>query len=173
MFADVRNFTAIAERTPVAELRRSLNVFFGTASDILVRNDALVDKFIGDAVMALFNAPIPQPNHKKVAMRTAVELLDGIERLGLPYRVGVGLNTGKAITGNVGAGEVTDYTAIGNTVNVASRLSSMAGGGEILAGDSTCEDFVAEVAAGWICERVSLEVKGKERPLVACRVHRS
>ncbi|MBI2907873.1 MAG: adenylate/guanylate cyclase domain-containing protein [Chloroflexi bacterium] len=172
MFADVRNFTALSERTPVAELRRSLNVFFAAASDILVRNDALVDKFMGDAVMALFNAPIPQQRHREMAMQSAIELLERIERLGLNYQVGVGLNTGMAITGNVGAGEITDYTAIGDTVNIASRLSGLAPGGEILAGDSTCEDLIPALPTGWTCEKASVEVKGKERPLVACRVYK-
>lgn len=165
LFADVRGFTALSERTPLAELRRWLNALYGHASGILITREALVDKFLGDSVMALFNAPIPVRRHREVALDAAAALLQALDSLRLPFAVGVGLNTGPAITGNVGGGGVTDYTAIGDTVNVASRLSELAGPGEILAGAATCEglDLPGAVA-------VALEVRGRAEPVQARRI---
>lgn len=171
MFADVRNYTALAERMPLAELRHSLNVMFSAASDILVRNDALVDKFMGDAVMALFNAPIPNPKHRETAMRAAIGLLEAVKGLKLPFAIGIGLNTGVAITGNVGGGDVTDYTAMGDTVNVAARLSGLASGGEILAGVTTCEGLLDGLPRQYGHEVVRLQVKGKDEAVMAYRIY--
>lgn len=172
MFADVRGFTSLSEHTSPAELRRSLNVLFAAASELLVQNDALVDKFLGDAIMALFNAPIPQPRHREAALRTAIALQEKMAGLSLPFAIGIGLNSGIAITGNVGGGEVTDYTAIGDTVNVASRLAGLAGKGEILTGRCTYEGQPDRLPPGYASEPVSLQVKGKEQPVEACRIYR-
>jgi adenylate cyclase len=172
MFADVRGFTSLSERMPPARLRESLNMLFAAASELLVQNDALIDKFLGDAVMALFNAPISQPRHREVALRTALALQEKVVGLQLPFAIGIGLNTGVAITGHVGGGEVTDYTAIGDPVNVASRLSGLAGEGEILAGVSLSEGQPPSLPPDYACERVSLRVKGKENPVEAYRIYR-
>lgn len=172
LFADVRGFTSLSERTSLTLLRESLNVLFAAASELLVQNDALIDKFLGDAIMALFNAPIPQARHREAALRTAFALQEQVARLNLPFAIGIGINTGVAITGNVGGGEVTDYTAIGDTVNVASRFSGLAGKGEILAGLPTYTGQSNLLPPGYACERVSLQVKGKEQPVEAYRIYK-
>lgn len=172
LFADVRGFTSLAEKMPVGELRDSLNRFFDAASKLLIQNDALVDKFIGDAVMALFNAPIPQARHREVALKTAISLQEAIADLGLPFGIGIGINTGMALTGHVGMGEVTDYTATGDAVNVASRLAGLAEKGEILAGISTCKDVLHMVPTGYSCEQVTLFLKDKELAAEAYRIRR-
>lgn len=168
LFADVRGFTALSERTPLAELRRSLNALFSAASEILIAHEALVDKFLGDAIMALFNAPIPSSRHREAALDAGFALLEAVDRLGLPFAIGIGVSSGKAITGNVGGGEVTDYTAIGDTVNVASRLSGLAGPGELLAAAAACEGLgLARTAAP-----VELQVRGRAEPVRAYRFAR-
>lgn len=173
MFADVRGFTTLSEHASPTRLRESLNVLFSAASELLVQNDALIDKFLGDAIMALFNAPIPRPKHRQVALNTALALQEKMIELNLPFSIGIGLNSGVAVTGNVGGGEMTDYTAIGDTVNVASRLSGLAGKGEIMAGVSTCEGLPPSLPSGYGCERVNLQVKGKEHFVTAYRIYKS
>ncbi|MBI2858907.1 MAG: adenylate/guanylate cyclase domain-containing protein [Chloroflexi bacterium] len=172
LFADVRGFTSLAEKMPLHELSHSLNLFFDTASKLLIKNDALVDKFLGDAVMALFNAPIPRDKHRETALVTAIALQERVTELRLPFDIGIGINTGVALTGHVGLGEVTDYTATGDAVNVASRLADLAGGGEILAGLSTCEGRLSAIPAGYTCEEVTLHLEGKELAVEAYRIHR-
>ncbi|MCL4458796.1 MAG: adenylate/guanylate cyclase domain-containing protein [Chloroflexi bacterium] len=171
LFADVRGFTSLAERTPLDQLRKSLNVLFVAASDLLMQRDALIDKFLGDAIMALFNAPIPQSQHRQVALEAAIALQEEVAGLNLPFAIGIGINSGLAIVGNVGGGEVTDYTAIGDTVNVAARLSGLAQKGEILAGASTCEGQTHLLPSGYSCEPLSLQVKGREEPVAAYRLY--
>ncbi|MBI4332226.1 MAG: adenylate/guanylate cyclase domain-containing protein [Chloroflexi bacterium] len=168
MFADIRGFTPLSEKMAPNELRWLLNKFYAAASEIIIKNDGLVDKFIGDAVMALFNAPIPQPRHREVALRTAVALHGQVNALELPFGIGIGLNSGMAWTGDVGADEVKDYTAIGDTVNVASRLAGLARPGEIMAGEFTPEGLLPP---DYGFERMSLEVKGREQAIEACRIY--
>lgn len=172
MFADVCGFTPLSERTSPVQLREMLNVLFVAASELLIQNDALIDKFLGDAIMALFNAPIPQIRHREIALQTAIALQEKIVGLNLPFAIGIGLNSGLAVTGNVGGGEVTDYTAIGDTVNVASRLSGLAAKGEILAGFGTYSGQPNWLPDGYACEQISLQVKGKEHPVDAYRIYR-
>lgn len=170
LFADVRGFTSFSERTSPSQLRRLLNILYGAASELLIENDALIDKFIGDAIMALFNAPIPQPRHREIALRTAIAFQEKLVSLNLPFGIGIGLNSGMAITGNVGSGEVTDYTAIGDTVNIASRLSGLAQQGEIVAGESTFGGWADLLPSKYSYARESLQLKGKEQPVTAYRI---
>lgn len=169
LFADVRGYTGLAERTAPPALRRMLNEIFAVATRILLARDALVDKFLGDAVMAVFNAPIPQPRHREAAIDAAFALVDAVGRACSPLVMGVGVNTGMAMTGNVGGGDVLDYTAIGDAVNVASRLSGLAGPGELLAAASTWEGRGlrrADIAG----VREELLVKGRAEPVSAYRL---
>lgn len=103
-----------------------LNRFYQLASDAIFRHDGTLDKLVGDQVMAFFGAPIQRENHARRAVETAVEIISEIadlaERLGL--RVGAGISTGEAFVGNVGGSDVTDYTVLGDTVNVAARLKA-------------------------------------------------
>lgn len=169
LFADVRGYTTLSERTSLPALRRMLNELFALATGILLAHDALVDKFLGDAVMAVFNAPIPQPQHRAAALDAAVTLLDAVGGSRSPLAIGVGVNTGMAMTGNVGGGEVVDYTAIGDAVNVASRLSGLAGPGELLAAASTWEGRGERFATA-VPEASTLTVKGRAEPVAAYRL---
>ncbi len=163
----------MSERESPQRVREEVNVFFAAACDLLIGNNALVDKFIGDAVMAFFNAPIPLPDHRQLALQTAINLLEKMETLDLPFAIGIGLNTGSALTGNVGGSAVTDYTALGDSVNVASRLSGLAKGGEILAGEETLVYPQEWLPANYAHEPLRLRVKGKEQSVNAYRIYRA
>lgn len=169
VFADVRGYTGLSERMPLPALRRMLNDLYAAATAAVLGRDGLVDKFVGDAVMALFNAPIPQPGHREAAIGAAVALLDAVRRSPSPLELGVGVNTGVAMTGNVGGGDVLDYTAIGDAVNVASRLSGLAGAGEMLVAASTWAGRGMELATARAVP-TDLVVKGRSEPVSAYRL---
>lgn len=138
MFADCRNYTAMTQALGPERIAPVMDSFFRTAYDVVVKYDGIVDKFMGDAVMALFNVPILQRDHVTRAVGAAIELQRAVERLntGRPQEirlyVGIGMSTGYALTGRIGSSNPSDYTAIGEVVNLASRLQSEAKPGEIL-----------------------------------------
>ncbi len=144
LFADLSGFTRLAERLGPREVTATLNQIFSVLTEEVFREGGTLDKFIGDAVMAFFGAPLAQPDHALRAVRSARAMLARLEtfhaqcapelRLGLR----VGINTGPVIVGDVGAQQRRDYTVIGDTVNVASRLeSSVARAGQIVIGPAT------------------------------------
>ncbi|HUG49148.1 MAG TPA: adenylate/guanylate cyclase domain-containing protein [Candidatus Limnocylindria bacterium] len=161
LFADVRGSTAIAERMRPREFNRLMGRFYDTATDVLVRHEAIVDKFVGDEIIGVFIPAMTGGLHARAALAAAVELL---ERTGHgPSRqpwvpVGAGVNTGLAYVGAIGAGPDTELTAMGDVVNTTARLASAAGAGEIL----VTEQAAAEAGlASSSVERRSLELKGK------------
>jgi adenylate cyclase len=135
LFADVRGSTGIAQNTTSAEFRRLLQRFYGVAAGAVDRNGGVIDKFLGDGVMALFIPVIAGTNHAERAIRAAREILEEIEGSDLPrhgVRIGIGLQSGTAFVGVLGAQDKLDFSALGDTVNVAARLGSVAGPGELL-----------------------------------------
>lgn len=181
LFSDIRNFTSISEKLSAREVVEMLNAYFERACAALVAEGASIDKFIGDAVMAEFGAPLPQADHAARALRAAVALRDVAAGFrgwmaarfpdrGLPeFAVGVGLHTGEAVIGNIGARARMEYTAIGDTVNLASRLEGKTKetGCTILASD-------AVLAAAGDCAVAGahhrLTVKGRLQPVDAYEV---
>jgi adenylate cyclase len=139
LFVDVRGFTALAERLSPAEVAQVLNRFYTFASKAIFDFDGTLDKLVGDEVMAFFGAPLYAEDHPARAVRAAVRILEGISDLthGHGLKVGAGIATGEAFVGNVGPGPVTDYTVLGDTVNVAARLQGAAAAGEILLTEET------------------------------------
>jgi len=133
MFCDLRGFTGITERLAPLALRDLLNDYFSTASAIVHRHGGTVDKFIGDAVMAFWGAPLPVPDHARRAVAAALELLDAVAPLnarlqaqGLPpVSLGIGVSTGMVCVGDLGSAQRRAYTAVGDAVNVAARLESL------------------------------------------------
>lgn len=166
LFADVRGSTTLAEGTSASEFAELLNRFYSTATDVLVRRDAIVDKLIGDEVMALFVPGFAGEDYLRQAGEAAAELLRavGYGPGSQPWLdVGVGVNAGVAYVGNVG-GDVMDFTALGDTVNVAARLQSQAASGElVLAGEvqAACADLFPEG------EQRTLALKGRAVPVTA------
>jgi adenylate cyclase len=163
LFADIRGFTSLAEGREPERIAELLNRFYALASDLLCRH-AIIDKLIGDEVMALY-IPVLFPGEPADHMLDdARELLAeaGYGRGGEPWvRLGIGLDYGRAYVGNVGAGDVKDFTALGDVVNTAARLQGAAAAGEIVMSRRVA-DRAGDHAAG--AEPRTLELKGKSEP---------
>ena len=133
LFSDIRGFTAISERMRPEELVALLNEYFDIQTALVFEEKGVIDKFIGDAMMAFWGAPLPQPRQAELACAAALRMVetipgfnDEIARRGLPpIAMGVGLNTGPAVVGNMGSSKRFDYTAMGDSVNLASRLEGL------------------------------------------------
>jgi class 3 adenylate cyclase len=171
LFADLRGFTPFSERTSPDRVVAMLNQYFGRAVPVLLANGGTVVQFVGDAVMALFNAPARQPDHALRAARAALGMQAAIEAAaeGEPDwpRFRVGVNTGPALIGNIGSDELRNFTAIGDTVNLAARLEQeVAEAGQVVLGPTTHAE-IANVAIARPLDPI--EVKGKRDP-VACWV---
>jgi len=146
-----------------------LNRFYQLASNAIFRHDGTLDKLVGDQVMAFFGAPIQREDHPRRAVETALEIMREImilaDQLGL--RVGAGISTGDAFVGNVGGDEVTDYTVLGDTVNVAARLQGEAAAGEILI---AAETYAAVGSMFPNATRRELLLKGKSESVIAWQI---
>ncbi len=148
LFADIRGFTAFAEKEKPEKVVRLLNRFFSAMSEVIFGHGGTLDKYMGDGLMALFGAPTTTPDDAKNAVRAAVamqnrlvELNKELEAEGFnPINVGIGLHTGEATVGYIGSEQRSEYTAIGDTVNTASRLESNARGGQILISEATAAE---------------------------------
>jgi adenylate cyclase len=167
MFADIRGFTRFTESNPPETVLDRLNEFLEVMVDCTFEQEGTVDKFIGDAILVLFNAPTDQPDHAERAVRTAwaiqkklTETIDDYENSEL--RIGIGIHTGDAIVGTVGTPERMEYTAIGSTVNTASRLCDRADGGKVVVSQQVVDDVGDEFA--W-SQNEPMTVKGIDRPL--------
>ncbi len=158
VFADVRSSTAMGERATATEFAARLNEFYATATDVFVRHDGLIDKLIGDEVMALFLPGLSGPDYRRATALAAIELASAVHDL----PVGVAANAGVAFVGKVGVGSIVDFTALGDAVNVGARLQSNASPGEVvLAAD--LYDLVAADHPGGRQER--LTVRGRDEPV--------
>ena len=158
LFCDLTGSTAIGERTDPEALRGLMNRYYDAARLVLERHGGTVEKFVGDAVMAVFGIPVASEDDALRATRAAVELRDGVHGLGLEARIGV--NTGAVVAGE------GDTLVTGDAVNVAARLEQAAGAGEILLGENTLRLVRDAVEA----EPVELELKGKAAPVLAHRL---
>ena len=164
LFADVRGSTALAEQMSPGEFSRLMNRFYDAANRVLIDSDALIDKLVGDEVIGLY-LPVVEEAPRK-AIEAARDLLSATghgEPDGPWISVGAGVHTGTAYMGAVGSGDtVSDFTALGDAVNVTSRLSSVARGGEILITDDA---YAASALDLGDLERRELELKGRAAPL--------
>lgn len=164
LFADVRGSTPLAEQMTPRDFNRLMGRFYDTATDVLVRHDAIVDKFVGDEVIGIFIRAMTNGAHAQAALAAAVELLrrTGHARGREPWiPIGVGVNSGPAYVGAVGEGPDTELTAMGDTVNTTARLASAAGAGEILASSTV---LAAASLPDEGLEHRSLTLKGKRHP---------
>jgi adenylate cyclase len=133
LFSDIRGFTSLSEKLPPEDVAEMLRDYLSAMTEIVFDHGGTVDKYIGDCVMALYNVPFEDPNHALKAVRTALDLQERTlevsdrwqARLGAPLRNGVGINTGEAVVGTMGSRQRLEYTAIGDTVNLASRLEAL------------------------------------------------
>lgn len=177
LFADIRGFTALAEPMAAEHVVAMLNEFFERAVDVVFRHDGVLDKYIGDALMAVWGVPAPAPDHARRALRAAVELRAAVAELNqarqargeAPLPIGIGLASGPVVAGLVGAPRRLEFTAVGDTVNVASRLCALAAGGEILAADSVLQACGDDVPFA-VVRQGARALKGKARPLQVASV---
>lgn len=181
LFSDIRGFTSLSERLDPREVVEMLNAYFERACAVMHAEGGTIDKYIGDAIMVEFGAPVAQPDHARRALRAslalagvAAEFRDWMHARfpgrGLhEFAVGIGLHTGVAVVGNIGSSRKMEYTAIGDTVNTASRLegATKALGATIVASESTILAAGRGVMTG---RRDRIEVKGKELPVVVFEV---
>lgn len=145
LFADVVGFTPLTEQQSPEVVVTLLNELFTILTDIVFRHGGTIDKFIGDCVMAVWGAPNPHPDHAKRALAAAEDMLRWVEvgaagwaqRYGVDLKLAIGLNTGEAVVGNIGSDTRMEYTAIGDTVNIAARLESIARPMQILLTEDT------------------------------------
>ncbi|MGO8993413.1 MAG: adenylate/guanylate cyclase domain-containing protein [Polyangiaceae bacterium] len=177
LFSDIRSFTTISERMPPRELLDFLNVYFSAMVESVMKHDGVVDKFIGDAIMAVFGAPVPRPGDALNAVKAALEMRarlakmnEGFRARGLPeIRAGIGLHTGEVVAGNMGHVERMEYTVIGDAVNLASRLEGMTK--ELACDVLLSEDLYKEVAGSVDAEPLKrVHVKGREQEVMVYRL---
>jgi adenylate cyclase len=174
-YSDIRGFTAMSETMTPEEIYGQLNEYFEEMCKIIFEYGGYVDKFIGDCVMAVFSAPYQRPEDARNAVMSAVKQQEKIRELAARWKedgkkeftVGMGINTGDVVMGNLGASSRMNYTVIGDNVNVAARLYNVAKGGEIIISETTyaeCKDIVE------VDEREPVSVKGKIRPITIYNV---
>jgi adenylate cyclase len=168
LFTDIRGFTTMSENLDPEALVKLLHDFLNPMSNIIISQGGTIDKYMGDAIMALFGAPLMQTDHPRMACRAALEMVGSLAALNQtwaeqgrpPLKVGVGVNTGSVAVGNMGSDRLFDYTAIGDNVNLASRLEGLNKyyGTSILISDTTAQ----ALGGGFILRDMDLvRVKGK------------
>jgi adenylate cyclase len=174
LFADITGFSAIAEHWPAAEAVRVLNLVFERWTSIVFQREGTLDKYIGDAVMAVFGAPLPQADHAQRAVATALAMqktLDDLNRFrpqGPALGLRVGINSGRVIAGDIGSPLHKSYTVIGDAVNIASRFeTSVALPGQVVIGQATYE----QISERYHCEPLGeIHLRGRQQAIRAYRV---
>jgi adenylate cyclase len=176
LFSDIRGFTSMSEKMPAQEVVRMLNDYFELMVDIVFEHGGILDKFIGDAIMALWGAPVRRSDDATRAVQAAVSMqqkivefnADRIAQGKEPLKAGIGVHTGTVVVGNMGSSKALSYTAIGDGVNLASRLCGLAGADMVVISE--------ESAARAGKEKFRLEamppakVKNREQPVQIFKV---
>ena len=172
LFSDIRGFTTISEGLSPEDLVNLLNEYLNPMTQIILREGGMLDKYIGDAIMAVFNAPVDIDRQADRACRSALEMVRKTQELsshfkdsyGVEVRIGVGINTGEAVVGNMGSDLRFDYTAIGDTVNLASRLEGL---NKLYGTSIIISEFTKEKLEGEFLTRKLdvVVVKGKKEPV--------
>ena len=177
LFADIRSFTTIAEDMDAQTIVSMLNEFFDSVVDICFQNNGILDKFLGDQLMAVFGLITSENDASYDAVKSAIKMQDATEALmkvrdnqkKQTFEIGIGINTGLVVVGNVGSKNRMDYTVIGDSVNVAARLQQIARGGEIIIGEQTyhqTQDWFRTNKKG------EISVKNKTEPVICYNVLR-
>jgi class 3 adenylate cyclase len=168
LFADIRGFTTFSEKLQPEELVSVLNRYLKASADAVMAYEGTIDKFMGDAIMAWFNAPIPQKDHTLRAVKSAILIRTSIEELHdeLPpdahLSFGVGIHFGPAVLGLVGTELRVDYTAIGDSVNTAKRIQENSAPGQILISETAYKNVAKMVE---VKEVDRILAKGKSKPI--------
>jgi len=176
LFSDMRGFTSLSERIDVDVMVEMLNMHLAAMTEVVMANEGTLDKFVADEVVAIFGAPLPMEDHAFRAVRTALkmqaahqELISTWKRRGydLPP-IGIGVNTGEMVVGNVGCEKQMDYTVIGDAVNLASRICGAAASGQVLITDATFDVVADRIIADKLPK---IRVKNKEHPVQVYQVN--
>jgi adenylate cyclase len=170
LFSDIRGFTSMSESRAPEEIVRMLNEYFELMVDVIFKYEGTLDKFVGDEVIALFGAPVPMQNAEVKAVQCALDMqrvLTEFNRVRAAegqdeIHIGIGINTGMVVTGAIGSSRALQYTAIGDAVNTASRLCSVAQAGQVILSEATYRKVQGEVAAAPL---PPVRVKGKAEAL--------
>ncbi len=174
MFSDVRGFTSIAEHHSPHELVEIINTYLDIMSDTILEHDGVVDKYIGDAIMAFWGAPLAQPQNADLAVNNAIDMIKKLPSVRSQtkekgFDIGIGINTGKAVIGNMGSHKRFDYTLLGDAVNLASRLEGInkVYGTKIIISDYTKK----KLKENFILRKLDkIVVKGKTQPVIIYEV---
>jgi len=170
LFTDIRGFTSMSENLQPEEVVSVINEYLTLQTDKVFKWEGLLDKFVGDCVMAVYGVPFPKSDDSYRAVRTAMDIREGVERMNvirkkrnmICVQIGIGVNTGDVVSGNMGSPQKMDYTVIGDNVNLAARLEANAPGGQIYVSESTyteTKDYIEYE------ELPSIMVKGKKEPI--------
>ena len=162
LFTDVRGFTSLSEKLQPEQVTELMNQALTIQSNAVQEHGGMVDKYIGDAMMAIFNAPLDLPEHENQAILAAQKIQENMQVADMPLKIGIGVNTGEAVIGNMGSDTRFDYSAIGDCVNTAARLESATKdvGVNILIGENTAKNCDFELKS-----LKSIKVKGKSKYL--------
>ena len=174
LFADLVGFTTLSENMSPRDVALMLNAYFSRMTDVIFGHEGTLDKFIGDAIMAVFGAPIPSEDHPRRAVRCALDMRAALRQFNEehpespPLNFRIGINTGPVVAGDIGSLRRMEYSVLGTTVNVASRLESeVAQPGKIVIGEATYK----KIAGAFDCEPLGkVKVKGLTRPIMAFAV---
>lgn len=164
LFADIRGFTGFSEKLPPERLVETLNQYLALAVNAIMEQEGTLDKFMGDAVMAIFNAPLPQPDCTLRAVKAALTMQQAIAQYNVQathqerLSFGIGIHLGQAVVGNIGTPQQMNYTAIGDTINLAKRLEENADGGQILLSQAAYNNVQSHVT---VKDLGQLAVKGR------------
>jgi adenylate cyclase len=177
LFSDIRGFTTASEKSTPEAVVAQLNEYFSEMVEILFRHQGTLDKFVGDMVMGLFGAPVADPQHADHAVATALEMVSALRRLNgrwvsegrAPLDIGIGINSGEMIAGNIGSNAIMSYTVIGDAVNLGSRLESLNKeyGTHILISQATRDKLTTPVDTRRIGD---VKVKGKTQAVTVWEV---
>jgi adenylate cyclase len=170
LFADIRGFTSMSERHTPEQMVHTLNTYFEAMVDVLFRNGGTLDKYVGDEIIGLFGAPVDVPDSPLHAVRCALGMLKSLDEFNRqraadgqePLYIGIGLNSGPVIAGAIGSSQTLQYTVIGDHVNTAARLCSVAKAGEIIISQNTMNAVAPYIIAE---TREPVRVKGKAEAL--------
>lgn len=173
MFSDLQGFTSVSEHTDPERVLSILNQYHALVVSIVQKYDGTVDKFIGDGVMALYNTPLGQSDHAVRAVQTALEIRDGLDAFNAQFepqyrmKMNFGINTGIAVVGNIGSQQIMNFTAVGDTVNLASRLQGLSQNGQILVSQATYELLNGHFEVRELGER---SIKGRQESVLVYEV---
>ena len=170
LFSDIRGFTSMSEKLSPTEIVKLLNKYFKSMIDVVFKYNGTLDKIVGDELMVLYGVPLKGEDDTDNAVKTAIKMFQALDKFNekivkegyKPFKIGIGINKGKAVSGNIGSEQQMNYTVIGDTINLGARLCSHAKSGEILISSSV----KGVISNDYPFKKIpSIEVKGKSKPI--------